>query len=49
MHQAINVSALDCDFFVCSGHKLYGPTGIGLLYGKKALLDELPPWEGVAL
>ncbi|HEJ9528698.1 TPA: cysteine desulfurase SufS [Proteus mirabilis] len=46
MHQAINVSALDCDFFVCSGHKLYGPTGIGLLYGKKALLDELPPWEG---
>lgn len=35
MHQSINVSQLDCDFFVCSGHKLYGPTGIGLLYGKK--------------
>ena len=46
MHQTINVSQLDCDFFVCSGHKLYGPTGIGLLYGKKAILDELPPWEG---
>lgn len=46
MHQKINVSQIDCDFFVCSGHKLYGPTGIGLLYGKKAILDELPPWEG---
>ena len=46
MHQTINVSQLDCDFFVCSGHKLYGPTGIGVLYGKKAILDELPPWEG---
>lgn len=46
MHQSINVSQLDCDFFVCSGHKLYGPTGIGLLFGKKAILDELPPWEG---
>ncbi|WP_194294838.1 cysteine desulfurase SufS [Proteus faecis] len=46
MHQTINVSQLDCDFFVCSGHKLYGPTGIGLLYGKKEILDELPPWEG---
>ncbi|WP_193014521.1 MULTISPECIES: cysteine desulfurase SufS [Gammaproteobacteria] len=46
MHQSIDVLQLDCDFFVCSGHKLYGPTGIGLLYGKKAILDELPPWEG---
>ncbi|MCT8247872.1 cysteine desulfurase SufS [Proteus vulgaris] len=46
MHQTINVSQLDCDFFVCSGHKLYGPTGIGLLYGKKEILNELPPWEG---
>ena len=46
MHQTIDVSQLDCDFFVCSGHKLYGPTGIGLLYGKKAILNELPPWEG---
>ncbi|OAT47233.1 SufS family cysteine desulfurase [Proteus hauseri ATCC 700826] len=46
MHQLINVSQIDCDFFVCSGHKLYGPTGMGLLYGKKAILDELPPWEG---
>lgn len=46
MHQQVDVQALDCDFYVCSGHKLYGPTGIGILYGKKALLEQMPPWEG---
>ncbi|MEX0424933.1 cysteine desulfurase SufS [Providencia rettgeri] len=46
MHQQVDVQALDCDFYVFSGHKLYGPTGIGILYGKKAILDMMPPWEG---
>ncbi|MDT9587340.1 MAG: cysteine desulfurase SufS [Candidatus Arsenophonus melophagi] len=46
MHQMLDVQDLDCDFYVFSGHKLYGPTGIGVLYGKKKLLNELPPWEG---
>lgn len=46
MHQTVDVQALDCDFYVCSGHKLYGPTGIGILYGKKAWLEKMPPWEG---
>ena len=46
MHQQVNVQTLDCDFYAFSGHKLYGPTGIGILYGKKALLDTMPPWEG---
>ncbi|AMA64679.1 Cysteine desulfurase [Candidatus Arsenophonus lipoptenae] len=46
IHQIIDVQDLDCDFYVFSGHKLYGPTGIGVLYGKKALLDILPPWQG---
>ncbi|MGP1956727.1 MAG: cysteine desulfurase SufS [Arsenophonus sp. NC-PE1-MAG3] len=46
MHQMIDVQDLDCDFYVFSGHKLYGPTGIGILYGKKALLNSLPPWQG---
>ncbi|MEJ3984030.1 cysteine desulfurase SufS [Salmonella enterica subsp. enterica serovar Molade] len=46
MHHAIDVQALDCDFYVFSGHKLYGPTGIGILYVKEALLQEMPPWEG---
>ncbi len=45
-HAAIDVQALDCDFFVFSGHKLYGPTGIGVLYGKAALLEAMPPWQG---
>lgn len=45
-HMPVDVQALDCDFYVFSGHKLYGPTGIGVLYGKKALLDELPPYQG---
>ncbi|MFD2177541.1 SufS family cysteine desulfurase [Veronia pacifica] len=46
MHQSIDVQSLDCDFYVFSGHKLYGPTGIGVLYGRKHLLDQMPPWEG---
>jgi cysteine desulfurase/selenocysteine lyase len=37
---------LDCDFYVFSGHKTYGPTGIGVLYGKRELLDTMPPWQG---
>jgi cysteine desulfurase/selenocysteine lyase len=45
-HLRVNVAAMDCDFFACSGHKLYGPTGIGLLYGKRALLEAMPPWQG---
>lgn len=46
MHHRVDVRALDCDFYVFSGHKIYGPTGIGILYGKKTLLDKMPPWEG---
>lgn len=45
-HMPVNVSALDADFFVFSGHKVFAPTGIGVLYGKKPLLDTLPPWQG---
>lgn len=45
-HQRVNVTALDADFYVFSGHKVFGPTGIGVLYGKKALLESLPPWQG---
>ena len=45
-HQKIDVQALDCDFFVFSGHKIYGPTGIGILYGKEKWLNELPPYQG---
>jgi cysteine desulfurase/selenocysteine lyase len=45
LHHAINVVELDCDFFVFSGHKLYGPTGIGALYGKKHLLNAMPPYQ----
>jgi cysteine desulfurase/selenocysteine lyase len=45
-HMPIDVAALDCDFFALTGHKLYGPTGIGALYGKAALLDRMPPWQG---
>ncbi len=45
-HQAVDVQALDCDFYVFSGHKLYGPTGIGVLYGKAQLLQGMPPWQG---
>lgn len=46
MHHQVDVQDLDCDFYVFSGHKIYGPTGIGILYGRKALLDQMPPWEG---
>ena len=45
-HFDIDVQALDCDFYLFSGHKLYGPTGIGVLYGKQALLEAMPPWQG---
>ena len=45
-HAASTCSALDCDFYAFSGHKLYGPTGIGVLYGREALLDAMPPWQG---
>jgi len=45
-HQAIDVRALDCDFYAFSSHKLYGPTGLGVLYGREALLAEMPPWQG---
>ena len=45
-HMGADVQALDCDFFVFSGHKLYGPTGIGVLYGKEELLDAMPPYQG---
>ncbi len=45
-HMAADVTALDCDFYVFSGHKLYGPTGIGVLYGKQALLEKMPPYQG---
>ena len=45
-HIAVDVRELDCDFFVFSGHKLYAPTGVGVLYGKEKLLEEMPPWKG---
>lgn len=46
VHQAVDVQALDIDFYAFSGHKLYGPTGIGVLYGKPELLDSMSPWLG---
>ncbi|KAA8677271.1 cysteine desulfurase [Vibrio gigantis] len=46
MHQEVNVTDLGCDFYAFSGHKLYGPTGIGVLYAKKEHLDSMIPWEG---
>ena len=46
MHHTVDVQALDCDFYVFSGHKLYGPTGIGVLYVKEDILQAMPPWEG---
>ena len=45
-HMTIDVQALDCDFMAFSGHKMYGPTGIGVLYGKEAWLEKLPPYQG---
>jgi cysteine desulfurase/selenocysteine lyase len=45
-HLAVDVKDLDCDFYTLSGHKLYGPTGVGVLYGKADLLDEMPPYQG---
>ena len=45
-HMATDVQALDCDFFVFSGHKVFGPTGIGVLYGKPEVLADTPPWQG---
>jgi len=45
-HGKIDVQKLDCDFLAFSGHKIYGPTGIGVLYGKKALLEKMPPYQG---
>jgi cysteine desulfurase/selenocysteine lyase len=45
-HIPVDVQALDCDFYVFSGHKLYGPTGVGIVYGKKALLQQMPPYQG---
>jgi cysteine desulfurase/selenocysteine lyase len=46
MHHTVDVQSLDCDFYVFSAHKLYGPTGIGVLYAKEAILQDMPPWEG---
>ncbi len=45
-HKKIDVQALDCDFYVFSGHKVFGPTGIGILYGKEELLNKMPPYQG---
>lgn len=45
-HMPINVQELGCDFFVFSGHKVFGPTGIGVLYGKKSILEKMPPYQG---
>ncbi len=45
-HVDVDVQSLDCDFYAFSGHKLYGPTGIGVLYGKERLLDKMPPYQG---
>ena len=42
----VDVAALDCDFYVFSGHKLYGPTGIGVLWARGEILDAMPPWQG---
>lgn len=46
VHGAIDVQALECDFFTFTGHKLYGPSGVGILYGREALLNSMPPYQG---
>ena len=46
VHLDIDVQDMDCDFFAFSAHKLYGPTGVGVLYGKKELLEAMPPFQG---
>ena len=46
MHHSIDVQELDCDFYLFSGHKIYGPTGIGVLYAREEILQNMPPWEG---
>ncbi|MDR0667898.1 MAG: cysteine desulfurase [Prevotellaceae bacterium] len=46
VHQPVDVQDMDCDFYVFSGHKLFAPTGIGVLYGRETLLEQLPPWQG---
>jgi cysteine desulfurase / selenocysteine lyase len=45
-HTALDMTAIDCDFYAFSAHKLYGPSGVGVLYGKAALLEAMPPWQG---
>jgi cysteine desulfurase/selenocysteine lyase len=45
-HMAVDVRAIGCDFYAFSGHKVYGPSGIGALYGRAALLEAMPPWQG---
>ena len=45
-HMRVDVRSLDCDFYVFSGHKVFGPTGIGVLYGRERLLEDMPPWKG---
>lgn len=45
-HLAVDVQQLDCDFYIFSGHKLFGPTGIGAVYGKRSILETMPPWQG---
>jgi cysteine desulfurase/selenocysteine lyase len=45
-HEAVDVRDLDCDFYAFSGHKMCGPTGTGVLYGREAILEDMPPWQG---
>jgi cysteine desulfurase/selenocysteine lyase len=45
-HMSVDVRALDCDFYAFSGHKMFAPTGIGVLYGRESLLEAMPPWHG---
>jgi cysteine desulfurase/selenocysteine lyase len=45
-HEKVDVAAMDCDFFAFSGHKMFGPTGVGCLYVRESILSEMPPWQG---